>query len=47
MDYREYLSEIEGLSGQTYAEHENQDRYPSNINTGALRALFDNLDDAS
>ena len=44
MDYREYLSEIEGLSGQI-AEHENQDRYPSNINTGALRALFDNLDD--
>ena len=44
MDYREYLSEIEGLSGRI-AEHENPDRYPSNINTGALRALFDNLDD--
>lgn len=43
MDYREYLSEIEGLSGRLM-EHENQDRYPSNINTGALRALFDNLD---
>ena len=43
MDYRAYLSEIEGLSGRM-AEHETQDRYPSNINTGALRALFDNLD---
>ena len=43
MDYREYLSEIEGLSGRI-AEHENPDRYPSPINTGALRALFDNLD---
>ena len=43
LDYREYLSEIEGLSGQI-AEHENSDRYPSTLNTGALRALFDNLD---
>ena len=43
IDYREYLSEIEGLSGRL-TEHENQDRYSSNINTGALRALFDNLD---
>ena len=43
IDYRQYLSEIEGLSGRL-TEHENQDRYPSNINTGALRALFDNLD---
>ena len=43
MDYRAYLSEIEGLSGRI-AEHENPDRYPSTINTGALRALFDNLD---
>lgn len=42
MDYRAYLTEIEGLSGRM-AEHENQDRYPSSINTGALRALFDNL----
>ena len=43
LDYREYLSEIEGLSGRL-AEHENPDRYPATINTGALRALFDNLD---
>ena len=43
MDYRAYLTEIEGLSGRM-AEHENQDRYPSNINTNPLRALFDNLD---
>ena len=43
IDYRQYLSEIEGLSGRL-TEHENQDRYASNINTGALRALFDNLD---
>jgi type I restriction enzyme R subunit len=43
MDYRQYLSEIEGLSGRL-TEHENPARYPSNINTGALRALFDNLD---
>ena len=43
IDYRQYLSEIEGLSGRI-AEHENEDRYPSNINTGALRAFFDNLD---
>ena len=43
IDYRQYLSEIEGLSGRL-TEHENQDRYSSNINTGALRALFDNLD---
>ena len=43
LDYRAYLSEIEGLSWQV-AEPENQDRYPSTINTDALRALFDNLD---
>ena len=43
LDYREYLSEIEGLSGRI-AEHENSDRYSSTLNTGALRALFDNLD---
>ena len=46
MDYRTYLSEIEGLSGRL-AEHENEDRYPSNIDTGALRALFDNLEPLS
>ena len=43
MDYRAYLAEMEELSGRLI-EHENEDRYPSNINTGALRALFDNLD---
>ena len=44
MDYRAYLSEIEGLSGQI-AEPENQDYYPSNIDTNPLRAFFDNLND--
>ena len=43
IDYREYLSKIEGLSGQLI-EHENQDRYPSNIDTNPQRAFFDNLD---
>ena len=43
LDYRAYLSEIEGLSWQL-TEPENQDLYPSTINTDALRALFDNLD---
>ena len=44
MDYRAYLSEIEGLSGRI-AEHGNPDHYPPNINTGALQAFFDNLSD--
>ena len=44
IDYRQYLSEMEELSGRI-AEHENEDRYPSNINTTPLRAFFDNLDD--
>ena len=44
MDYRAYLSEIEGLSGQI-AEPENQDYYPSIIDTNPLRAFFDNLND--
>ena len=44
IDYRQYLSEMEELSGRI-AEHENEDRYPSNINTNPLRAFFDNLDD--
>ena len=43
MDYRAYLSEIEGLSRQI-AEPESRYRYPTNVNTDALRALFDNLD---
>ena len=42
IDYKNYLSEIAGLSAQIHEpEIEN---YPPNINTGALRALFDNLD---
>ena len=42
LDYKNYLSEIAGLSAQIHEpETEN---YPPNINTGALRALFDNLD---
>ena len=44
LDYRAFLSEIEDLSGR-FAKHENQDRYPRNINTNALRAFFDNLND--
>ena len=44
MDYRQYLSEIEGLSGRL-TEHENPDGYPSNINTGPLQAFFNNLND--
>ena len=44
IDYRQYLSEMEELSGRI-AEHENEDRHPSNINTNPLRAFFDNLDD--
>ena len=43
IDFREYLSRIEGLSRQII-EPENQDHYPPNINTGPLRAFFDNLD---
>ena len=44
MDYREYLSEIEGLSSQI-TEPESQAEYPPNINTGPLQAFFNNLDD--
>ncbi len=43
MDYREYLSEIEGLSSQI-TESESQTEYPPNINTGPLQAFFNNLD---
>ena len=46
MDYREYLSEIEGLSSQI-TEPESQAEYPPNINTGPLQAFFNNLDDLS
>ena len=44
IDYREYLSRIEDLS-RRLIEPENQAGYPPDINTGALRAFFDNLDD--
>ena len=43
IDYRQYLAEMEELSGRI-AEHENENRYPSNINTNPLHAFFDNLD---
>ena len=45
MDYRAYLSEIEGLSTQVREPNTHTD-YSDPINTGALRALFDNLGDA-
>ncbi|MCG9130323.1 HsdR family type I site-specific deoxyribonuclease [Candidatus Poribacteria bacterium] len=44
MDYREYLSEIEGLSSQI-TEPESQAEYPPHINTGPLQAFFNNLND--
>ncbi len=44
MDYREYLSGITNLSG-SMINQETQPYYPMSINTGALRALFDNLGD--
>ena len=46
MDYREYLSQIEGLSGRLI-ESENRAEYPPNINTGPLQAFFNNLDNLS
>ena len=45
MDYRAYLSEIEGLSTQVREPNTHTD-YSDTINTGVLRALFDNLGDA-
>ncbi|MDE0183923.1 MAG: HsdR family type I site-specific deoxyribonuclease [Candidatus Poribacteria bacterium] len=44
VNYRQYLFEIEGLSGRI-AEHEKQYRYPSDINSNPLRAFFDNLEE--
>ena len=44
IDYREYLSRIEELS-RRMTEQEDQTGYPPDINTGPLRAFFDNLDD--
>ena len=42
-DYQEYLSEITNLTG-AMINQETQPYYPMSINTGALRALFDNLE---
>ena len=42
VDYRAYLSEITNLSGSMIGS-EMQPYYPVNINTGALRAFFDNV----
>lgn len=44
MDYRAYLSGIETLSAQV--NDPNTHTYGTRINTGALRALYDNLGDA-
>ena len=44
MDYREYLSQIAGLSSQI-TEPESQTEYPPTINTGPLQAFFNNLND--
>ena len=43
ISYREYLSRIEELSRRVVGQ-EDQTRYPPDINTGPLRAFFDNLD---
>lgn len=42
MDYREYLSGVTNLS-RSMIGSETQPYYPVSINTGALRALFDNI----
>lgn len=42
MDYREYLSGVTNLS-RSMIGSEMQPYYPVSINTGALRALFDNI----
>ena len=42
MDYREYLSGVTNLS-KSMIGSEMQPYYPVSINTGALRALFDNI----
>ncbi len=45
MDYRAYLSEIEALSAQV--NDPNTLTYGARINTNALQALYDNLEDAT
>ena len=42
IDYKEYLAQIVDLTRKT-SRPETQASYPANINTPALRALFDNL----
>jgi len=44
IDYQNYLSEIADLSGEIN-DPETRSYYPSRIDTGPLRALFDNLRD--
>lgn len=46
LDYRAYLSGITNLS-TSMINQEMQSYYPVSINTGALRALFDNLENIS
>lgn len=46
LDYRAYLSGITNLS-TSMINQETQPYYPVSINTGALRALFDNLENIS
>ena len=45
LDYQEYLKKIVELSRQV-SKPECQSSYPAAINTGPLRALYDNLDGA-
>jgi type I restriction enzyme, R subunit len=44
LDYKAYLTRIVELTRQV-RRPENQSSYPAAINTGALRALYDNLED--
>ncbi|MDO8475263.1 MAG: type I restriction endonuclease subunit R [Candidatus Rokubacteria bacterium] len=46
MDYKAYLARIVALTKQV-SQPETQSSYPSSINSAALRALYDNLEDAS
>ncbi len=46
LDYRAYLSGITNLS-TSMINQETQSYYPVSINTGALRAIFDNLENIS
>jgi type I restriction enzyme R subunit len=45
MDYKAYLARIVALTKQV-SQPETHSSYPSSINTTALRALYDNLEDA-